>query len=177
MFVLQLYAPHTFEQTRYVDYKNMNIMQRTTNPPVVQANIHPTRLQFPDDFQAIFLNFNNCYWITAIRYLEHKLHINHSCPLVLLLLFSLINDVTYNILMVAGIKLARRLIDRSFTIQACPANCGICKITALIYIRCDSTLNYIATIMYRNDELSSTMIWVGCLLTDSELPDTWKLRK
>ena len=41
--------------------KNMNIMQRTTNPPVVQASIHPTRLQFPDDFQAIFLNFNNCY--------------------------------------------------------------------------------------------------------------------
>ena len=109
-------------------------MQRTTNPPVVQASIHPTRLQFPDDFQAIFLNFNNCYWITAIRYLEHKLHINHSCPLALLLLFSLINDVTYNILMVAGIKLARRLIDRSFTIQACPANCGICKITVLIYV-------------------------------------------
>ena len=152
-------------------------MQRTTNPPVVQASIHPTRLQFPDDFQAIFLNFNNCYWITAIRYLEHKLHINHSCPLVLLLLFSLINDVTYNILMVAGIKLARRLIDRSFTIQACPANCRICKITVLIYILCDSTLNYIATIMCRNDELSSTMIWDGCLLTDSGLPDTWKLRE
>ena len=28
-----------------------------------------------------------------------------------------------------------------------------------------------------NNELSSTMSWVGCLLTDSELPDTWKLRE
>ena len=32
------------------------------------------------------------------------------------------------------------------------------------------------TIMCRNDELSLMMSWVGCLLTDSVLPDTWKLR-
>ena len=44
--------------------------------------------------------------------------------------------------MVAGIELAQRLIDPSSTIQACPANCGICKITVLIYILCDSTINY-----------------------------------
>ena len=31
------------------------------------------------------------------------------------------------------------------------------------------------TIMCRNDELSLTMSWVGCLLTDFGLPDTWKL--
>ena len=33
------------------------------------------------------------------------------------------------------------------------------------------------TIMCHNDELSSMMSWVGCLLTDSGLPDTWKLRE
>ena len=32
------------------------------------------------------------------------------------------------------------------------------------------------TIMCQNDELSSTMSWVGCLLKDLVLPDTWKLR-
>ena len=33
------------------------------------------------------------------------------------------------------------------------------------------------TIMCRNDELSWTISWVGCLLTDSVLPDKWKLRE
>ena len=28
-----------------------------------------------------------------------------------------------------------------------------------------------------NNELSSSMSWVGCLLTDSVLPDAWKLSK
>ena len=32
----------------------------------------------------------------------------------------------------------------------------------------------IVTIMCRNDELSSKMSWVGCLLTDSGLSGTWK---
>ena len=39
-----------------------------------------------------------------------------------------------------------------------------------------STKKTSVTIMCRNDELSSTMSWVGCLLADSVLPDTWKLR-
>ena len=33
------------------------------------------------------------------------------------------------------------------------------------------------TIMCPNDELSSMMSWVGCLLTDSWLPDSRKLRE
>ena len=33
------------------------------------------------------------------------------------------------------------------------------------------------TIMCCNDELSSTMSWDDCLLTDLVLPDTWKLRE
>ena len=38
-------------------------------------------------------------------------------------------------------------------------------------------LKYSVTIMCRNDDLSLAMSWVGCLLTDSGLPDTWKLRE
>ena len=33
------------------------------------------------------------------------------------------------------------------------------------------------TIMCRNDELTSTLSWVGCLLTHEVLPDVWKLRE
>ena len=41
----------------------------------------------------------------------------------------------------------------------------------------DSTLLSIVPNFCRNDELSLTMSWVGCLLTDSVLSDTWKLRE
>ena len=44
-----------------------------------------------------------------------------------------------------------------------------------VFTRC--LWNIFMTIICRNDELSSMMSWVGCLLTDSGLPDTRELRE
>ena len=45
------------------------------------------------------------------------------------------------------------------------------------YLEYDDQAQVDVTIMYRNDELSSTMSWGVCLLTDLVLPDTWKLKE
>ena len=52
------------------------------------------------------------------------------------------------------------------------------NINILLEVLLVSTEQYtFVTIMSRNDELSWTMSWVGCLLTDKVLPDKWKLRE